>query len=94
MTNGVVSIGAFGWARVHAQNALVGKKKKSMYYSMSEKIDKCDLCGQTRIFELELGKVLAYRNIPFRFVLRNQLINRSSRECLRQGAEVRECLRG
>lgn len=78
---------------MQAQNVLVVQRQKSTYCPVSEQINKSDFFGQARIFELELGKVLADRNIPFSLVLSNQLTNSSRRECLSQGADMRECLR-
>lgn len=60
---------------------------------MGEQINKIDLVSQTRVLELELGEILAHRNIPFRLALCNELTHSNSRESLGHGTNLRDRLK-
>jgi hypothetical protein len=60
---------------------------------MGEQINKIDLSSQMRVLELELGEVLAHRNIPFRLALCDELTHSNSRESFGHGTNLRDCLK-
>jgi hypothetical protein len=64
-----------------------------MYCSVSEQVDKVDLGGQARVFQLELGEVFTDRGIPLGLVLSNKLPYSGGSERLGQRGDVGDCLK-